>query len=156
LVDKRFEEAFDILKRPYPMSTALDDWSTYGEHVGNKLRGYSKQTSSIVQHFINNLLFEADMGKYDANSYQFIQPSQHFSYQNSPSSSTSFSHNSKHSFASSTTSHVPVPLLSTESEIPYVSVISPSTPSNITIQSSEYMESTVQENLDSTFYNVNE
>lgn len=105
--DQRLEEAFKILKRPYPTSRAPDDWSIYGEHVGNKLRGYSKQASSIVQHLMNNLLFEADMGKYDANPYQFIQPSQHFFYQNSPSASTF----SQHSFASSTPSHTPVPSL---------------------------------------------
>lgn len=63
LVDQRLEEAFEILKRPYPTTTSPDDWSVYGQHVANKLRRYPKQTSSIVQHFINNLLFEADMMK---------------------------------------------------------------------------------------------
>lgn len=150
--DQRLEEAFNILNRPYPTSRALDDWSIYGEHVGNKLRGYSKKASSIVQHLINNLLFEADMGKYDANPYQLIQPSQHLFYQNSPSASTF----SQHSFASSTPSHTPVPSLSTASDtpyydIPYDSVVSPPTSNNIIIQSSEYMGSNVQENLGSTF-----
>lgn len=175
LVDEHLQEAFDILKRPYPTSTAPDEWSIYVEHVGNKLRGYPKQTAYIVQHLINNLLFEADMGKYDANPFQFVQPSQHFLYQNSPSTSfyqnspstsfshnspstsfnqnspsTSFSQNSHNSFASSTPSHTPVPLLSTHSEIPYNSVISASTPNNKNLQSSECMGFNVQENLDST------
>jgi len=141
LVDQRLDEAFEILKRPYPTTTAPDDWSIYGQHVANKLRGYSKQTSSIVQHLINNIIFEADMGKHDANPYQFIQPSQHFSYQNSPLSSTSYFHTPQHSFTLSSHSHSPVPSLSTE--IPYDS---PSTSNNINIQASEYMGTTDQEN----------
>lgn len=145
MVDQRLEEAFEILKRPYPTTTSPDDWSVYGQHVANKLRGYPKQTSSIVQHFINNLLFEADMGKYDENPYQFIQQPQHFSYQNSPSSSTSFSHNSQPSFALSTPSYTSVPSLSIESKVPYDSVISPLAQNNITIPSSEYMGTTIQE-----------
>lgn len=122
LVDQHLGEVYEIPKRPYP-TTSAHDWSIYGQHVANKLRGYPKQTSYIVQHNINNLLFEADMGKYDANPYQFIQPFQHFSHKNSPSSSTAVSHNSQHSFALSTP-HAPAPSISTKSEVQYDSVIS--------------------------------
>lgn len=36
----------------------------FGVHVAHKLRGYDRRTCTIVQHHINNILFEADMGKY--------------------------------------------------------------------------------------------
>lgn len=84
IIGQHVEEATEILKIPYSPTTAPDEWSVYGQHVANKLRGYHKKTSSIVQHLINNILFEADMGKHDETSYQFIQSSQPLTYQIMP------------------------------------------------------------------------
>lgn len=42
-----------------------DRFATYGEHVANKLRTYNQRTQAIVEHAINNILFEADMGNYE-------------------------------------------------------------------------------------------
>lgn len=69
LTDHISDEAIKV----YP-STAPDEWSIYGQHVGNKLRKYNKQTGIMVQHLINSILFEADFGKYEVSSYSFIQP----------------------------------------------------------------------------------
>lgn len=41
-----------------------DSCDVYSEHVAMKLRKYNERTRSIVQHLFNNILFEADMGKY--------------------------------------------------------------------------------------------
>lgn len=156
MIDQRLDEAFEILKNPYPITSAPDEWSAFGQYVSSKLRGYSKQTSSIVQHLINNTLFEADMGKHAANSYQFLQPSQHFPYQSSPSSSTYFTQNSYSSSTSSQTT--PVISFSPQTPGPSYMVLSPVPPNNITTESSEYNigNSILQENTNSdssSFYN---
>ena len=60
--------AFQILKDSHERcttSTKSDRFSTYGEHIANKLRTYPGKVVSIVEHKINNILFEADMGCYD-------------------------------------------------------------------------------------------
>lgn len=38
----------------------------FREHVAMKLRNYDDQTTSIVHHLINNVLFNADMGRINA------------------------------------------------------------------------------------------
>lgn len=45
-----------------------DDCTTYDLHVGNKIRSYQPKTRPLVQNYINNILFEANMGKFDFNS----------------------------------------------------------------------------------------
>ncbi|XP_032672823.1 uncharacterized protein LOC116844848 isoform X2 [Odontomachus brunneus] len=68
--DRRVEQSFDALQDMYSPARAQfmplqDRFSTYGEHVANKLRTYSTRTQAIVEHAINNILFEADMGNYE-------------------------------------------------------------------------------------------
>lgn len=46
-------------------SCKRDSCDVYGEHVAMKLRNYNERTRSIVQHLTNNILFEADMGKFN-------------------------------------------------------------------------------------------
>lgn len=69
---RRVEQSFDALQDAHMYSYAParaqfmpDRFSTYGEHVANKLRTYSTRTQAIVEHAINNILFEADMGNYE-------------------------------------------------------------------------------------------
>lgn len=47
------------------MNSQHDESTTYGLHVGNKIRNYTPKTRALVQHYINNILFDADMGKYN-------------------------------------------------------------------------------------------
>ncbi|XP_046684414.1 uncharacterized protein LOC124370165 [Homalodisca vitripennis] len=47
-----------------------DACDVYGEHVAMKLKSYSKRTQAFVQHHVNNILFEADMGRYDELPHQ--------------------------------------------------------------------------------------
>ncbi|XP_060865751.1 uncharacterized protein LOC132941624 [Metopolophium dirhodum] len=66
-IDHKIDEAFNILKRSASSfkSNSSDECTTYGAHVANKIRSYPPQTRAIVQHYINNILFDADMGRYD-------------------------------------------------------------------------------------------
>ncbi|XP_012145329.1 uncharacterized protein LOC105663054 [Megachile rotundata] len=42
-----------------------DESTVFGEHVAMKHRKYSSYAKSTVEHLIANILYEADMGKYD-------------------------------------------------------------------------------------------
>lgn len=64
--DPRVQKAFDIMEK----SIERDPAGVYGEHVAMKLRSYDSHTFSIVQHLINNTLFNADMGKYKSHTTQ--------------------------------------------------------------------------------------
>ncbi|XP_069674310.1 uncharacterized protein [Periplaneta americana] len=44
-----------------------DRFTVYGLHVANKLRTYNTRTANIVEHAVNNILFQADMGNYDTD-----------------------------------------------------------------------------------------
>ncbi|XP_060845202.1 uncharacterized protein LOC132924773 [Rhopalosiphum padi] len=93
--DKCIEEAIEILKRPYPTLTTPDEWSVYGQHLANKLRKYTPHTSSIVQHYFNNILFEADMGKYDVdNRHNIVQQPQYSRFYTYSTPSATFSQSS--------------------------------------------------------------
>ncbi|KAG8338555.1 hypothetical protein J6590_000225 [Homalodisca vitripennis] len=58
---KREEEAYIALQQ----AMKKDECTTYGEHVGNELRALQPRARTIVKHLINNILFEAAMGKYN-------------------------------------------------------------------------------------------
>lgn len=62
--DPRADEAYRILKDTYE-SKIRDKSQAFGNHVASKHREYSKRTKAYVEHYINNILFDADMGKYD-------------------------------------------------------------------------------------------
>lgn len=46
----------------------MREFSTYGEHIVNELRILCSRAQTIVKHLINNILFAAAMGKYDAEN----------------------------------------------------------------------------------------
>lgn len=58
---KREEEAYAVLQQ----AMKKDECTTYGEHVANELRDLQPRARTIVKHLINNILFEAGMGKYN-------------------------------------------------------------------------------------------
>lgn len=66
--DPRVTEAYRILKEVSKRNEKRDDCVVYGEHIAHKLRGYDSRTCAVVQYHINNILFEADMGKYSSGS----------------------------------------------------------------------------------------
>lgn len=58
---KREEEAYAVLQQ----AMKKDECTTYGEHVANELRDLQPRARTIVKHLINNILFDAAMGKYN-------------------------------------------------------------------------------------------
>ncbi|CAH1988847.1 unnamed protein product [Acanthoscelides obtectus] len=65
--DPRLEEAYQILKKvaaPQPVVTE-DEFAVYGQHIANKLRGYSRRTRVEVEHAFSRILYDADIGKYE-------------------------------------------------------------------------------------------
>jgi hypothetical protein len=49
-------------------SSARDDASVFGEHIANKIRKMDPITISTVQHHINNIIYQAEMGVYSRPS----------------------------------------------------------------------------------------
>ncbi|XP_047104849.1 uncharacterized protein LOC124743995 [Schistocerca piceifrons] len=73
--ETRLADACGLLKAAVTAGAlARDDCAVYGEHVANKLRALDHRTRAIVQHAINNVLFEADMGKYSEAGAPHFQP----------------------------------------------------------------------------------
>ena len=72
--DCHVQEAFKILQNMNErysrnQSQMLPNrFSVYGQHVANKLLTYSLRTAAIVEHKVNNILFEVDMGVYETIS----------------------------------------------------------------------------------------
>ncbi|XP_031350513.1 uncharacterized protein LOC116176175 [Photinus pyralis] len=69
--DVRIQEAYAILKDTHAKYSASQNVSTdrftiFGQHIAAKLRTYNKRTQAIVEHSINNILFEADMGNIES------------------------------------------------------------------------------------------
>lgn len=86
------EEAYRILKS----TCQRDDCSTYGEHVGNELRNLNPTARTIAKHMINNILFDASMGKYDAKPSTTSTPLGSYgnNYSEPPSEASACSHQS--------------------------------------------------------------
>lgn len=110
------DQVMGILKQ----SIERDDCDVYGEHVACKLKKYTKKTVNVVQHRINNILFEADMGYLDVPpstsnnvSQQYILPhSQEPSFPRYNSSSSP-QHTSPYSPQCSSNSSTPTVLAET-------------------------------------------
>lgn len=63
--DARIDEALGILKDAVSKSSSLDDeCGLFGQYIANKLRSYDPMTRAVVQHEINNSIFNADMKFY--------------------------------------------------------------------------------------------
>lgn len=65
--DPRVAEAYRILKDTHE-SKIRDKSQAFGNHIASKHREYSKRTKAYVEHYINNILFDADLGKFDYES----------------------------------------------------------------------------------------
>lgn len=83
------ETLFDYESQSVPISNHSPDvCELYGTYLAAKLRSYSKQTQTVVQYLINNLLFKADMGYYD-NQLEIEEPLR-INQQNNVANSTIF------------------------------------------------------------------
>lgn len=65
MCDRRLDEALNIMKATAAKKANKSTDAIYGQYVTSKLETYSPRCKSIVQHLINNILFDADMGKYE-------------------------------------------------------------------------------------------
>ncbi|XP_012223812.2 uncharacterized protein [Linepithema humile] len=61
---RRADKAYKIFKN----TSQRDEFATFGEHVANEIRKLNWTAQTIVKHHINNILFDAAMGKFDAPS----------------------------------------------------------------------------------------
>ncbi|XP_050300536.1 uncharacterized protein LOC126739056 isoform X2 [Anthonomus grandis grandis] len=59
--DPRISAVVDIMRS----AQDRDSCDIYGEHIASKLRTYSQRTQAMVQHMFSNILFNADMGRYE-------------------------------------------------------------------------------------------
>ncbi|XP_014288908.1 uncharacterized protein [Halyomorpha halys] len=66
--DPWVDEAYKILKSG--LTYEKDSSAVFGEYVASKHRQYSAFTKSTVEHLINNILYQADIGKYDKPNSQ--------------------------------------------------------------------------------------
>lgn len=65
--DQRVDEAYNILKSTVAKREVRDASSVFGEYVAGKHHSYSDKTKCVVEHMINNILFDADMGNLEPN-----------------------------------------------------------------------------------------
>lgn len=67
--------SFNIPIPRYSAGTSNDPYYIYGQHISNELRKYDPRTLAHVKNAINNIIFEADMGKYqDLVNGQYLHP----------------------------------------------------------------------------------
>lgn len=80
--DPRVTEAYSVLSslKQKMFENPRDDCCVYGEHIALKLRSCDTMTRAIVQHHMNNILFNADMGQY-AQFYHHQRSSPASSYE---------------------------------------------------------------------------
>lgn len=59
-------EAYEVMKTLVGKKVERDEYQIYGEHVACKIRKLTTDyAKSTVQHIINNILYEAELGKYN-------------------------------------------------------------------------------------------
>lgn len=130
--DGSVQEALQCMKTLTERVSKRDDYSVYGEHVGNKLRscGRSSFEISIAQHHIDEVLFNLTMGAYGRHPYSSTYSTQHthpaltipaghqnYHYSNPSSSSSSPSPSSPSSHQSN--SVLPTSAVPPSSNTPY-------------------------------------
>lgn len=111
------KKAFQILTES--SSSSHDPYLTYGQHIANELRKYDQRTLVFVKQAINNVIFEADLGKYTHYGGFYTQNYGQTSYGTSQSSTSS----------SSSQPPLPSPQLPVSSSQPSLSSPQPPIPS---------------------------
>lgn len=122
------EEAYAVMKSLVNKQGQRDEFHVFGEHVANKIRklptDYAKSTA---EYLINNILYEAETGKYNFPPQIFSPQMQHVNfqqpyYQNQPDCVLSQSHNQS-SIPSSPASSTTTSLVSPKPTTPALSFI---------------------------------
>lgn len=98
--DIMLAEALEYLQKS---STDINDpYSSFGRHISNELRKYDSHTLAYVKNAINNIIFEADLGKYtqqQINTGYYTQQYTNSSTMDSSGTSSSASHTATSSHA---------------------------------------------------------
>ncbi|CAH1113552.1 unnamed protein product [Psylliodes chrysocephalus] len=73
--DPRVTDAYAVMTdlKSNISAQTKDGCSVYGEYIGFKLRSYNSYTRAIVEHHINTIIYNADMGFYAPNNNSNIQ-----------------------------------------------------------------------------------
>lgn len=65
-------EAYEVMKTLVAKTVERDEYQIYGEHVACKIRKLTTDyAKSTVQHFINSILYEAELGKYNHSVHHY-------------------------------------------------------------------------------------
>lgn len=86
-------EALECLQKS--STDITDPYSSFGRHIANELRKYDPHTLAYVKNAINNIIFEADIGKYtqqQINTRYYTQQYSNSSTMDSSGTSSSASH----------------------------------------------------------------
>lgn len=68
--DPRLEKAFEFLQQPE------DPSMIYAQYLANKLKQFQGRTRTLVEHAINEVIFNAEMGFYNTPAVPFTSPMQ--------------------------------------------------------------------------------
>jgi len=137
--EDRTQEVFEMMKsinesRKERNERKNDDFDAFGDIVARKVRGLrTHYAQCTIQHLINNLLYDGELGKYDVPPQTFQIPINYNSYINGSAASTS----SNQTLAESTTINYYHDESSTASTIPYSN---PSSVINVTETTPELWE----------------
>jgi hypothetical protein len=69
-------------------NTPKDECFTFGQHVATKLQKFDNKVRSVVMHLMSNIIFEAEMGKYNQYNNLSGQTSSPSVYDHEPSHSS--------------------------------------------------------------------
>ncbi|KAL1516253.1 hypothetical protein ABEB36_000172 [Hypothenemus hampei] len=73
-IENRLDEAYSLMKETVAKKSNKTSDVIFGQYVASKMEKYSDRSKNIVQHLINNILFEADMGRYDVENVVLPRP----------------------------------------------------------------------------------
>lgn len=98
--DIMLAEALECLQKS--STDITDPYLSFGRHIANELRKYDPHTLACVKNAINNIIFEADIGKYtqqQINTGYYTQQYSNSSTMDSSGTSSSASHTATSSHA---------------------------------------------------------
>lgn len=66
--DSKLTMAINLLKKSAGM--ASDSLTSFGIHIANEIRKFDKKTQTHVKFAISNIIYQAELGKYDYTSFE--------------------------------------------------------------------------------------
>lgn len=72
--DSDISEILQHLKHVSESITIRDDASIFGDYIASKIRKMDSTTTSTVQHLIQNIIYQAEMGVYGQKPCTMVAP----------------------------------------------------------------------------------